>query len=309
VLVLDQAGWHTSVHLRVRDQVHRLFLPSYSPELQPAEHLLGTGPLTNTARINRHFADLDDLEDAQARRCVALQRGRIRCGHCGGKMCSTWRANREPWVYLCRQERLGPDSGILRCPASGQSITAAAVDLPGWADVLDWLSNPENVDRLLTDWHTDNRSTERSMTSRLDAAVATIANLRDKMARLADTIAETDERESRRTLQEKLDAYGAQATKEEKKRTQLLQKARDAALEEQADREMREWVRVVVERAPTFTREEQIYTLKALGAVATVWREDYVHPDGWPQRYQIKLPFTGFSGRAEILPPLHDTAN
>jgi transposase len=47
-----------------------LFLPAYSPELQPAEHLW---PLTNTALINRHFASIEDLEDAQAARCVALQ--------------------------------------------------------------------------------------------------------------------------------------------------------------------------------------------------------------------------------------------
>jgi transposase len=73
VLVLDRAGWHASVKLRVPDHVHLLFLPPYSPELQPAEHLW---PLTNTALINRHFADLEEREDAQARRCVALQRRR-----------------------------------------------------------------------------------------------------------------------------------------------------------------------------------------------------------------------------------------
>ena len=39
VLVLDRAGWHTSLRLRVPDHVHLLFLPPYSPELQPAEHL------------------------------------------------------------------------------------------------------------------------------------------------------------------------------------------------------------------------------------------------------------------------------
>jgi transposase len=73
VLVLDRAGWHTSVKLRVPEHVHLLFLPPYSPELQPAEHLW---PLTNTVLINRHFADLAELEDAQVRRCVALQRRR-----------------------------------------------------------------------------------------------------------------------------------------------------------------------------------------------------------------------------------------
>ena len=70
VLVLDRAGWHSSLKLRVPEHVHLLFLPPYSPELQPAEHLW---PLTNTVLVNRHFATIDDLEDAQAARCVALQ--------------------------------------------------------------------------------------------------------------------------------------------------------------------------------------------------------------------------------------------
>ena len=70
VLVLDRAGWHRSVKVRVPEHVHLLFLPAYSPELQPAEHLW---PLTNTVLANRHFASIDDLEDAQADRCAALQ--------------------------------------------------------------------------------------------------------------------------------------------------------------------------------------------------------------------------------------------
>jgi transposase len=52
VLVLDRAGWHASTHLRVPDHLHLLFLPAYSPELQPAEHLW---PLTDTVLANRHF--------------------------------------------------------------------------------------------------------------------------------------------------------------------------------------------------------------------------------------------------------------
>ncbi len=70
VLVLDLAGWHASPRLRVPEHVHLLFLPPYSPELQPAEHLW---PLTNTVLVNRHFASIEQLEDAQAGRCVALQ--------------------------------------------------------------------------------------------------------------------------------------------------------------------------------------------------------------------------------------------
>jgi hypothetical protein len=33
VLVLDRAGWHSSLRLRVLEHVHLLFLPAYSPEL------------------------------------------------------------------------------------------------------------------------------------------------------------------------------------------------------------------------------------------------------------------------------------
>jgi transposase len=71
VLVLDRAGWHTSARLRVPEHVHLLFLPPYSPELQPAEHLW---PLTNAVLVNQHFASIEDLEDAQLARCTALQR-------------------------------------------------------------------------------------------------------------------------------------------------------------------------------------------------------------------------------------------
>jgi hypothetical protein len=69
VLVVDRAGWHTSLRLRVPDHVHLLFLPPYSPELQPAEHLwrLTTAPL-----VNRHFTSIEALEDAQFAHCARL---------------------------------------------------------------------------------------------------------------------------------------------------------------------------------------------------------------------------------------------
>jgi transposase len=71
VRVLERAGWHTSPRLTVPEHVHVLFLPPSSPELQPAEHLW---PLTNDVLVNRHFATIDDLEDAQLAHCAALQR-------------------------------------------------------------------------------------------------------------------------------------------------------------------------------------------------------------------------------------------
>ncbi len=70
VLVLDRAGWHTSLRLRVPEHVHLLFLPPYSPELQPAEHLW---PLTNDVLVNRHFVSIEELEDAQLAHCAQLQ--------------------------------------------------------------------------------------------------------------------------------------------------------------------------------------------------------------------------------------------
>ena len=69
-IVLDGAGWHASPKVRVPEYVHLLFLPPHSPELQPAEHLW---PLTNTVLVNRHFPSSEELEDAQAERCVTLQ--------------------------------------------------------------------------------------------------------------------------------------------------------------------------------------------------------------------------------------------
>ncbi len=69
LLVLDQAGYHTSKQVVVPQGIHLQFLPPYSPELQPAERLW---PLTNEGVANRLFADLDELEGVLAKRCVAL---------------------------------------------------------------------------------------------------------------------------------------------------------------------------------------------------------------------------------------------
>jgi hypothetical protein len=70
LLVLDQAGWHTSKELVIPEGIHLLFLPSHSPELQPCERLW---PLSNEGVANQSFLTLDDLEAAQIQRCVVLQ--------------------------------------------------------------------------------------------------------------------------------------------------------------------------------------------------------------------------------------------
>ena len=50
--------------------IHLVFLPPYSPELQPCERLW---PLSNEAIANRRFETLDELQESQAERCIALQ--------------------------------------------------------------------------------------------------------------------------------------------------------------------------------------------------------------------------------------------
>ena len=69
VLVLDNAGWHTSHELRVPEGITFLFLPPYSPELQPAERLWDgvDAPLSN-----RTFKDLDELQRVVDAQCVWL---------------------------------------------------------------------------------------------------------------------------------------------------------------------------------------------------------------------------------------------
>jgi len=69
LLVLDRAGWHTAKKLKVPEGIHLEFLPSHSPELQPSERLW---PLSNEGVANRHFGEIEELEEALAARCVAL---------------------------------------------------------------------------------------------------------------------------------------------------------------------------------------------------------------------------------------------
>ena len=75
VLVLDNAGRHGPEGLAVPDGISLVFLPPYSPELQPAEHLW---PLVDEPVVNRHFATLADLEAVVAERCRRLEAAAIR---------------------------------------------------------------------------------------------------------------------------------------------------------------------------------------------------------------------------------------
>jgi transposase len=75
VLVLDNAGWHGPKGLAVPDGITLVFLPPYSPELQPAERLW---PLVDEPVANKHFATLDDLDAVVAERCRLLDPAAIK---------------------------------------------------------------------------------------------------------------------------------------------------------------------------------------------------------------------------------------
>ena len=66
VLVFYQAGWHTSEQVEIPEGIHLEFLPSHSPELQPAERLW---TLTNEPIANRSFESLDEVEEVLIQRC------------------------------------------------------------------------------------------------------------------------------------------------------------------------------------------------------------------------------------------------
>ena len=75
VLVLDNAGWHGPKDLAVPEGISLVFLPPYTPELQPAERLW---PLVDEAVVNKHFAALDALDAAVAARCRHLDAATIK---------------------------------------------------------------------------------------------------------------------------------------------------------------------------------------------------------------------------------------
>ena len=77
VLGLDSAGWHTAPNLAVPDGIRPVYLPPYSPELQPAEHLW---PVLDEPLANQYFATLADLEHVVAQRCRVLNRDQLKPG-------------------------------------------------------------------------------------------------------------------------------------------------------------------------------------------------------------------------------------
>ena len=116
VLVLDDAGWHISGDLVVPKGIELAFLPSYTPELQPAEHLW---PLADEAvanmlipgQVGHRFRDEaghrfrrdvghPDLKSATRRVAVARSLDGS-AGSCSSRTSDGWGSRCQPREYRC----------------------------------------------------------------------------------------------------------------------------------------------------------------------------------------------------------------
>jgi transposase len=70
VLVLDQAGWHTSPDGVLPAGIELVFLPAASPERHPAERLWA---LVDAPVANRAFPDVPARESVLVARCRTLE--------------------------------------------------------------------------------------------------------------------------------------------------------------------------------------------------------------------------------------------
>jgi hypothetical protein len=71
LMVMDQAGWHIAGDLQVPANMRLVFLPPYSPELNPTEHLWKA--LRQNCFANTVFKDLQAVQDALVQGLVALE--------------------------------------------------------------------------------------------------------------------------------------------------------------------------------------------------------------------------------------------
>lgn len=75
-MVMDQAGWHIAGELAVPENMRLMYLPPYSPELNPAEHLWEA--LREERFANHVFRDLDAVQDVLVDGLAALEADPIR---------------------------------------------------------------------------------------------------------------------------------------------------------------------------------------------------------------------------------------
>lgn len=68
LMIMDQAPWHKSSKLKLKESVMIAFQPPYSPELNPVEHLWEH--IREKYTSNHYWSNMDELEDSL---CHALR--------------------------------------------------------------------------------------------------------------------------------------------------------------------------------------------------------------------------------------------
>ncbi len=70
-MVIDGAGWHRALDLRIPENISFIQLPPYSPELNPTEHIWDE--VREKWFKNKVFKDLDAVEDTLVIALIALE--------------------------------------------------------------------------------------------------------------------------------------------------------------------------------------------------------------------------------------------
>jgi transposase len=76
VMIMDGAGWHKASSLKLPENIRFVFLPPYSPELNPVEHLWDD--LREQSFGNLVFSSLDALENQLEAALLGMEQDRAR---------------------------------------------------------------------------------------------------------------------------------------------------------------------------------------------------------------------------------------
>ena len=87
VMVMDQAGWHITEALQIPENMQIVFLPPYSPELNPAEHLWDD--LREKDFANRAFSSMNGVEGALVQGLRRLEQNPVATQRLTGFRCIT----------------------------------------------------------------------------------------------------------------------------------------------------------------------------------------------------------------------------
>jgi hypothetical protein len=71
LMVMDGAGWHKAEELKVPENMHLIFLPAYSPQLNPVEHVWEC--IRENWFRNEVFESIDGVENQLVNALAALE--------------------------------------------------------------------------------------------------------------------------------------------------------------------------------------------------------------------------------------------